>query len=241
MAKKAVSVLGTKTKHGLRRVRSHVKPVAKKTAAVSVIVARHTKKGAKLVHHHVAVRPHNHLMKKDGRYKKWHEWRFHHHVHYSGLTVFTILVLLLVAVNVRNALAASDLNDSWDFTSSAPYTIDPGIETSGSVARLKAQNYTSDANTVALYHLDETSGSTAADSSANANNATSTNSPSFGTGNLNNGATFDGVDDTLKVADSVPLSFNFANSLEAWTKFDTAFSNNSNDNRQTILDKGSYK
>src|SRR5690606_4284145 len=57
----------------------------------------------------------------------------------------------------------------------------------------------------------------------------------------NNGATFDGANDFFAANDSASLSFNFANTIEGWTKFDSNFGNNTHDQNQTIVDKGAYK
>lgn len=203
--------------------------------------AKHGKRGAKFAHKHVAQRPHEHLQKKVTWYKNWHEWEHHHRVHVGVVSVYLLAAVFLLGVGVRNVLAASDIIETWNFSDSSLFDYDSGVETSGSSVRFKAQNYASDANTMGLFHLDEANGTTAADDSSNHNNATSSTPPTFGTGILNNGAAFDGRDDFFKVSDSGPLSFNFANTIEAWTKFDTNFSSGSHDKPQPIVDKGSYK
>ena len=85
------------------------------------------------------------------------------------------------------AMAAPDLLDDWTFTTPSDYTYSSGVEIAGGIAQLKAQNYTADGNTQALYHLDETGGTNISDSSAN-NNAATIHDGSFVTGNLNTAA-----------------------------------------------------
>jgi hypothetical protein len=106
--------------------------------------------------------------------------------------------------------------------------------------RHKAQNYTTDANTAALYHLDEASGASAADASANSNTGT-VSGATFGTGNLNNGLSLNGATDQVSAPDSTSLSLTQNNTLEAWTKFSSAFSATSHGQQQGIIDKGAYK
>ena len=141
MAKKAARVLVKKTTSGLQSVRRHAVPLSKKAvktthkkvmvraAGGAVLVARKTKRGAKIAHHHIATKPHNQLIQKQGRYSKWHEWRYHHHIHYGTVAAFTAIVLLFLGINIRNVLAASDLTDTWNFTTGGAYTIDEGIVT----------------------------------------------------------------------------------------------------------------
>ncbi len=139
-------------------------------------------------------------------------------------------------------ILAADTTDTWDFSVSGDYTpSDTALaEITSSTARLKVQNYTSDANTMALYHLDESSGCTADDASSNANDGTVTGA-TFGSGNLNNALTFDGSSDYVSVPDSASLSLSQDNTLEAWTKFDSSFSAGSHDNNQGVIDKGDYR
>ncbi len=137
---------------------------------------------------------------------------------------------------------AADTADTWNFSVSDDYTPSDAalVEVASSTARLKVQNYTSDADTVALFHLDESSGSTADDASSNANDGAVTGA-TFGAGNLNNALTFDGNSDFVSVPDSASLSLSQDNTLEAWTKFDTTFSAGSHDNNQGVIDKGDYR
>lgn len=118
-------------------------------------------------HHHAARRPHNYLHEHLRWYRRWHGFRYRNHVHAVFLVVYCFGVGSLVFGVYRTAHALSDLTDTWNFTSGAAYTMDSGLETSGSSVRFKAQNYTTDGNTAALYHLDEPNGTSASDTSGN--------------------------------------------------------------------------
>ncbi len=136
---------------------------------------------------------------------------------------------------------ASDLTQEWDFSVSGDYTLSDSsmITVAGSSAKLAVQNYTSDANTAALFHFDESSGNPA-DSSSNANAATASNA-TYVTGNLNNAIEFNGALSNVSMSDSTSLSLSQSHTLEAWVKLDNAYSANSNQQRQGIIDKGEYQ
>ncbi|TXI35098.1 MAG: hypothetical protein E6Q53_00340 [Candidatus Moraniibacteriota bacterium] len=138
-------------------------------------------------------------------------------------------------------ILAADTTDTWDFSVSGDYTPSDSslLEVASSTARLKVQNYATDANTAALWHLDESSGN-ATDSSGNSNTGTVANG-TYTTGSLNNGLTFNGSTASLTAADSSSLSLTGDFTVEAWTKFSSSFSTTSNRNRQGILDKGPYQ
>ncbi|MFZ5424350.1 MAG: LamG-like jellyroll fold domain-containing protein [Patescibacteria group bacterium] len=158
---------------------------------------------------------------------------------FIGLTVVSLFVVFLT---VKNVLAAGDVSYDWDFSNSGDYTLSDSnyVEVASNSAKLKVQNYASDANTVALYHLDEASGTTVADSSSNSNTGTATD-PTWASGNLNNALDLNGTSSKVSVSDSVSLSLEQANTLEAWTKFDAAFSSGSHVQRQGVVDKGVYQ
>ncbi len=213
----------------------------KKLTVITVKKTHHyTKITTRFLHHHLAKRPHNHLYNKWNWYRNWHDWKFHKHIHYSVLGVYLAVVGTLVALSYGKVLAASDLFNSWDFSAPASFTLDAGVEVSGTSARLKAQNYTSDVNTAALYHFDEASGAIATDGSSNTNNASVTNG-TFITGNLNNGLSLNGSTAYASIPDSAATSLSRDNSIEAWTKFSAPFSAGSHDHKQSVIDKGSYK
>ncbi len=151
-----------------------------------------------------------------------------------------IITLVLMFAFRPGIFALPDLNDTWDFNTPSDYTYDSGIEVTSGVARLKAQNYATDANTSALYHFDESGGALASDATTNANNLTLSGG-SFTTGNLNNAVSINGTSDQLSAPDSASLRLGQTQTIEAWTKFGSAFSNNSHDRRQQIVDKGDYQ
>lgn len=136
---------------------------------------------------------------------------------------------------------AADTTDTWDFSVSGDYTPSDAnaLEVTSSTARLKVQNYASDANTAALWHLDESSGN-AADSSSNGNTGTVANA-SYSAGSLNNALGFNGSTSLFTAADSSSLSLTGDFTVEAWTKFNSTFNTTSNRNRQGVLDKGPYR
>jgi hypothetical protein len=223
-----------------RLVRGAGRRFARLFAMAVVFVHRQSKKLYRITHHHVAHHPHQKLMQRQGKYASWHNWEHHHAVHYATLGAYLLVVGVLLFSNYRNAYAASDLTQNWDFSNAANYTFDDtGVETQGSSARLKAQNYNSDAQTAALYHLDETSGTTVDDASANANDATS-QTAGWTAGNLNNALDLNGADEYASAPDSASLSLSGQNTLEAWTKFDSTFSTNASQD-QGVIDKGAYK
>jgi hypothetical protein len=220
--------------------RRGVRPLGKYSHSYSRSLAKLVARVSRRVHHHVAKRPHEYLHQHVRWYQRWHGYKHRNLVHAAFLVVYVFGVLGLVLNVYRTVYALPDLFDNWDFSSSAPYTMSSGIETSGTSARLKAQNYTSDANTAALFHLDEASGTSAADSSSN-NNTGTVAGGTFGTGNLNNGLALNGTNGRISAADSASLSLNQDNTLEAWTKFNTTFGANTHDTRQGVIDKGAYK
>ena len=194
----------------------------------------------KRLHHHVAKRPHNYFMKKITWYRKWHQWELHSHAHASVLVVYLFVVAASLLFFYQQAYAAQS-TQSWDFSNAAEFEFDDTkVETIGTSARLKAQNYSNDAQTAALYHFDELNGSSVTDSSSNGNNGTITDA-TFNSGVLNNSLEFNGTTSAVTIPDSLSLSFGQQNTLEAWTKFNTSFSAGSDTQRQTIIDKGDYQ
>lgn len=200
---------------------------------------RHTVAAAKLAHHHAVARPHAYFYEKWAWYAKWHNWKHHQAAHYSALGVYLTIVAVVLFASYKVVFAA-DVTDNWDFTTPGNYSMDSGIEVSGTSARLKAQEYASDANTAALYHFNEVSGTSAADSSPYSNNATATSEPTWAAGSLNGAATLNGIGQYLSAPDTASLSVTGFQSAEAWIKPNATFDINSTES-QTILDKGSYK
>jgi hypothetical protein len=218
--------------------------VGRKTAVISGRTARAggrlTVKSTKTVHHHVARRPHQHLMNRWVWYNQWHSWGYHKHIHAILFAGYVFFILSLVMTAYKTTFAA-DLTTTWDFADSADFVFDDDyLETSGTSARLKAQNYSTDASTAALLHLDEVNGTDVADASDNNNNGTTTGNSNFVTGNLNNALSLDGDGDYATLPDSASLSMTGNQTIEAWTKFDSAYSTSANQD-QGIVDKGSHR
>ena len=217
-----------------------VRRLLSKTKSVLVTCVKSVQKATKFAHFHVAHRPHVHLTKKFDWYRRWHEYEYHSHVHVSVLVPYTFIVFAAVLFVYRPAFAA-DLSTLWDFSNDADYSYnDATIETGDGYARLKAQNYATDANTAALYHFDEVNGSTITDSSANANNGTVLSAGMFVAGQLNNALQLDGDEDFAEVPDSPSLRLSGQHTLEAWTRFDDGFDVNASQDAG-IFDKGSYR
>ena len=152
------------------------------------------------------------------------------------LSVFFAMILILQS----SIQAAPDLSDDWDFSVPADYTYDSGIEVNGGVARLKALNYSDDADTSALYHFDESGGTNISDSSSN-NNAGTMVGGSFVTGNLNNAIQLNGDSDGVSAPSISATQLGQQHSIEGWTKFSNAFNASSHDRRNAVVDKGSYQ
>ena len=178
------------------------------------------------------------VLKRSSLFQKWDRWQYRPYVKRSTgiLVIFSIISIIVQS----NLMAAPDLNDDWDFTTPADYSHSSGIQINNGVAQLKAQNYTSDANTSALYHFDESSGTTAADSSSNSNDA-ALHGASFTLGNLNNGVTLNGTSDYLQAPSSNSLKLGQQQTIEGWTKFESPFTNTSTDRRYQLVDKGDYQ
>lgn len=233
------------TTRGTRVGRRHRALLVKRMGKAARIVRREVVRAVRHIrllyaktHHHVAYRPHHYLLKRMEWYKGWHGWAYHKHVHGAALGLSVLVAGVFMLGAIRPALAA-DLIDNWNFSTPGDYTLDSGLENTGSSVRLKAQNYVTDANTSALYHLDEPSGTNVTDSSANGNNATVNGTATWVAGRLNNGFSFSNT--VLRAADSASLSLPQANSLEAWTKFTSSIGAGTHDQPQGVIDKGAYK
>lgn len=227
--------------------------LAKNTGKISVRVAKKipqtrtyqkAHRSYKVVHNKCAVQPHQWLMEKSPKYASWHSWRYkkinHSYVHLGALILYVIFVGMIIFNNIGYVFAA-DLSNNWDFSTPADYQADSGVDISGNNAHLKSQEYSPDGNTSALYHLNETSGSSVDDSSTNNNDGTTTNSPSWNAGNMNNGLSLNGSNQYVSAPDSPSLSVTGSNTVEAWSKLNNNFNAGSSQYRQTILDKGQYQ
>lgn len=221
----------------------HIKKTASRTARAGKKVAKvgavHSVKFAKVAHRNLATKPHAYMKDNWAWYAKWHAWKWHKTAHYTALGGYLTLIGLILFSTFRIALAA-DLTNTWDFSTPGDYSLDSGAEIDGNSARLKAQEYASDASTAALYHFNESSGTSVADSSSYVNNGTASSAPTWGTGNLKGAATLNGTSQYISAADSSSLSLGGQQTVEGWIKPSSTF-NNSSDSSQTIVDKGSHK
>jgi hypothetical protein len=84
-------------------------------------------------------------------------------------------------------------------------------------SRIIAQEYIPDANTVALYHFNETSGSTVSDASGNGNNGVATGT-TIDAGKFGNARSFNGSTDYIKINGSSSLTIHGSMTIEAWIK-----------------------
>ncbi|MFO0920248.1 MAG: LamG domain-containing protein [Candidatus Saccharimonadales bacterium] len=170
--------------------------------------------------------------------QKWDKWKYRVQTR-NATSVLAIIIVIALVIHPA-LMAIPDLNDTWDFNNPGDYNASSGIEIASGIARLKAQNYTSDANTSALYHLDESGGTNVTDSSSNGNDGT-LNGGSFTTGNLNNALSLNGDNDHASANDSASLKLGQTQTIEAWTKFGSAFNSTSHDRRSGVVDKGDYQ
>lgn len=154
-----------------------------------------SRKSVRAAHHHAAKRPHQYLCNRFQWYDNWHNWDYHKHTHALILGGYLIVVGGLMLGAYHRVQALSDLSQSWNFSDASKFELGGGVEANGTSARLKAQNYTADATTAALFHFDESNGTNATDSSGNNNNATASVGIGWSAGNLNNAASFNGTQD----------------------------------------------
>jgi len=161
---------------------------------------------------------------------------------FTSLTLGLGLGLYFAGTVVLPRLFAASNPYTWDLSNSGSYTLSDSsaIEVTSNSARLKVQEYSSDANTVGLYHFNESVGTSAPDSSSFGNVAAVSNG-SFITGNFNNALSLNGFSAYATVPDSASLSLSGANTIEAWIKFNNPFSAYSTYQRQGIVDKGAYR
>lgn len=220
----------------------HYLPVLRRKAVhAAALTAKLSHRCVRQIHTYIAARPHQFLLARVRWYNMWHTNKYRTPVHVAFVSLYTIGVISMTVSIYKGTFALPDLTDTWNFTSSSGYTLDSGIEVTGSNARLKAQNYDSDANTQALFHLDESVGTTVSDSSAHANNGTVGATSSWVAGSLNNALSLNSAFTNVSVPDSASLSLSQANTLEAWTKLNGAIGPGSHENRQGIIDKGAYR
>lgn len=166
--------------------------------------------------------------------------------------LFGFVFSVLLSPNIFTVYADEiDVSESWSFSSSGDYTVSDSnlVEVSDNSARLKVRNYSSDANTVGLFHFDEESGSVAEDSSSYGKDGLvvdGTFAPSSGV--LNGQLELNGTSSQVVVSSSEPsspLHFSSSHTLESWVSFsddfDPSVDDTVNGKGMGILDKGSYK
>jgi hypothetical protein len=167
-------------------------------------------------------------------------WRWIKPVQKLTLGLYGLIVTVLIFNSLQATLAMPDLFQTWNFATPSNYTYGNGLRVEGTSITMNPQNYEEDANTVALYHFDETSGTVANDSSLNGNNGNVVNG-AFEPGNLFNALRFDDTNDFVNVPDSASISLSQQNTIESWTKLNNSLDSSSNDRRQAIVDKGDYQ
>ena len=160
-----------------------------------------------------------------------------------------VLVSFLSFFAVREIIkvfADSPVSTTWNFSNVNEYIAgDTGAaEILSGTAQLKVLEYSNDANTVSLFHMNEDSGSNPADSSSY-NLTSSGNAISWNTGKLNGAIDFNGNISQVIVSDTGAISLTQSNTIEAWIKPDSAFhADNATGGlyrRMGIVDKGTYK
>lgn len=128
------------------------KIVKTKAQSAKHTIKKHSKRVAhasKTVHHHVAVRPHNHLTKRWTWYEKWHLWKWHKLV---NLLILIIGILGMLGITFQ-ALAAPNDTKVWTFETPAEYSYSASkVEPDSNNLRLKLQDAVSNFS-VASGHL----------------------------------------------------------------------------------------
>ena len=216
--------------------------VTKPTKKIITDTRSLTKKGVAglgVIRSRTTTAAHMHVAERVGWYHRWHNYRHHKKIHVGVLAVY--LIAIAISLSIFQSAKAGDLNDNWDFSTGTGYTLSDSslVEVSNGTVRLKALNYTSDANTMGLWHFDENTGSTVADDSSS-DTLTAVGSPSWAVGNLVNALTLNGSTQYLTANDSSALSLTGQHTIESWVKFSSPFASGGNQN-QAIVDKGSYR
>lgn len=148
---------------------------------------------------------------------------------------------------LKQVFADSPVTNTWNFSNTAEYIVGDtsAAEVVSGTAQLKVLEYVPDANTMALFHMNGTTGSAPADSSVyglvSSGNAISWNSSA----KLNGGIDFNGSNSQVVVSDTGSISLMQSNTIEAWIKPDSAFhaddATGGTSRRMGIVDKGTYK
>lgn len=201
-------------------------------------------KAARLVHHHVAVRPHEYLLVKSKLYNRWHHISYHRHVHAVLVGVSAVLTIAVIGSTVHQAYALSSwVQSDWSggvgtsttnqysaatnvTTSTAnQVTLTPGsqqlantgFETDTSSWTAGNPNFGS---VVALIHADGTNNSTAfTDNSTKNRTITVGGNAVISTAQSKFGgssASFDGSGDYLSMGPSSDFGFSGDFTVEGW-------------------------
>lgn len=167
------------------------------------------------------------------------------------LAVFGILLIgiiagvyITLAGLIPTITAAGDTGHIWNFGNAGDYTLSnqDQIEIADGTARLRLRSYLPDEQTVALYHLNESVGTTVTDDSSYTNDGVLAAGTWQSIGGTFDGALqLNGITDYIRVPDSTSLSFTGQHTLEAWTKLDTTLTATNYSQRQGIIDKGDYQ
>ncbi len=162
-----------------------------------------------------------------------------------SMTLFAIGVGVGLGILVNGYIIAkvfsAPVTTTWDFSNTSEYTTSSTnlIEVSNNTAHLKIREYSSDANTSLLLHLNEAA-SPATDSSSYTHTVTTAPSAAFAAGKLNNATQFSGIT-SLAISDHSSLSMTQAQTLESWVKLNSSISAGSQSEKQALFDKGSYQ
>lgn len=105
--------------------------------------AKRVKHAVKLVHHHVAVKPHNHLMGRWVWYERWHTWKWHKFIN----LLILIAGLLSMSGITYQAFASGNDTKIWTFNTPGDYSFNSSkVESNSNNLRLKlsevVQNFT---------------------------------------------------------------------------------------------------
>jgi hypothetical protein len=119
---------------------------------------------------------------------------------------------LIDDVRIYNrALSTAEVQSLYDLGASDK--VNSSVSQGQGVGRL-------DSGLAGYWKLDDASGTTATDSSTNANNGTLTNGPTWGTGKIGGDVVFDGVDDYVNIPSisAINFDYNIDFSFSTWVK-----------------------
>ena len=164
-----------------------------------------------------------------------------------GYIVSILISVFSLYFVISKVLADSPVTTIWDFSNTSEYIVGDtsSLEIISGTAQLKVLEYSSDSNTSALFHFNETSGSDPSDSSSYGLSANGYNISWSEDGKLNGGIIFDGSKSQVIISDTAAISLLQQNTIEAWIKPDSAFHADNDTGgthrRMGIVDKGTYK